>query len=70
MVKMTVNAKKIKIFKIANRKGYAANYKNYLTEGRLVSESYQRMVKALRRNGFEVKNPPKDIKKLIVSFKK
>ncbi|MCF7887411.1 MAG: hypothetical protein K9L71_03250 [Candidatus Omnitrophica bacterium] len=66
---MKVNARKIKIFKIANRKGYAAIYKNYLTEGRLVSESYQRMVKALRRNGFEVINAPKDIKELILSFK-
>lgn len=66
---MEVDAKKIKIFKIANRKGYAAICKNYLTEGRLVSESYQRMVKALKRNGIRVKNQPSDIRKLVVTFK-
>lgn len=64
---MEIAAKKIKIFKIANRKGYAAIYKNYLTEGRIISESYQRMVKALKRNGITVKNPPKDIRKLIIN---
>ncbi|MFO8052846.1 MAG: hypothetical protein R6U54_02655 [Candidatus Omnitrophota bacterium] len=65
---MEINAKKIKIFKIANRRGYAATFKNYLTEGRLVSKSYQRMVKALKRNGIKVKNQPKDIRKLVISF--
>ncbi|MCF7874173.1 MAG: hypothetical protein K9L84_04520 [Candidatus Omnitrophica bacterium] len=66
---MEITAKKIKIFKIANRKGYAAICKNYLTEGKLISESYQRMVKALKRNQVRVKNQPKDIKELLVSFK-
>jgi hypothetical protein len=66
---MEVGAKKIKIFKIANRKGYAAICKNYLTEGRLVSESYQRIIKALKRDGIRVKNQPKDIRELVVSFK-
>ncbi|MCF7887358.1 MAG: hypothetical protein K9L71_02965 [Candidatus Omnitrophica bacterium] len=60
---MEVDAKRVKIFKIANRKGYTALCKNYLTEGRLVSESYQRMIKALKRNGIRVKNQPKDIRK-------
>lgn len=66
---MEIAAKKIKIFKIANRKGYAAICKNYLTEGRIISESYQRMAKALKRNGITIKNPPKDIRKLVVTCK-
>jgi hypothetical protein len=39
----------VKIFKIRNRSGYAAIYKNNLTEGRSAAEAYDRMVKAAKR---------------------
>ena len=42
--------RKMKIFKIRNRTGYAALYKNNLTEGRSREEAYCRMLKAARRN--------------------
>jgi len=38
-----------KIFKIKNRKGYAAICADCLTEGKSSQEAYDRMVKALRR---------------------
>jgi len=38
-------------FKIKNRKGYAATCAGHLTEGKTISEAYDRMVKALRRTG-------------------
>jgi hypothetical protein len=40
---------KIKIFKIKNRKGYAALCDNHLTEGKTPAEARDRMEKALRR---------------------
>jgi len=40
---------KIKIFKITNRKGYAAICLNNLTEGKTPQQAKERMVKALRR---------------------
>ena len=39
----------IKIFKIKNRKGYAAVCANHLTEGKTPLEARDRMEKALRR---------------------
>lgn len=39
----------VQIFKIKNRKGYAAVCCGHLTEGSSAQEAYQRMVKALRR---------------------
>ncbi len=44
----------VAIFRIANRKGFAAIAKNNLTEGRTVWQAYSRLVKACRRNGFEL----------------
>lgn len=41
---------KVQIFKIKNRKGYAAVCFNHLTEGASAQEAYERMVKALRRS--------------------
>jgi hypothetical protein len=41
--------KGVKIFKIRNRSGYAALYKNNLTEGRSAVQAYERMVKAAAR---------------------
>ena len=39
----------IKVFKIKNRKGYAALCDDYLTEGRSLQEAADRMQKALKR---------------------
>ena len=46
-----VSCRKVKLFKIGNRKGYACIFANNLTEGRTPLQAYQRMVKALRRCG-------------------
>lgn len=40
---------KVNIFKIKNRKGYAAICFDHLTEGKTQQEAFERMVKALRR---------------------
>jgi hypothetical protein len=40
---------KVEIFKIRNRKGYAAICCEHLTEGKAPQEAYDRMVKAVRR---------------------
>jgi hypothetical protein len=39
----------VHIFKIKNRRGYAAVCCDHLTEGASVQEAYDRMVKAVRR---------------------
>ena len=44
----------VTIFRIANRKGFATIAKNNLTEGRTVYQAYSRLVKACRRNGYEL----------------
>ncbi|MDD5409451.1 MAG: hypothetical protein PHC71_05115 [Candidatus Omnitrophica bacterium] len=41
---------KVQIFKIKNRKGYAAVCFDHLTEGKSVQEAYERMAKAIRRS--------------------
>ena len=41
---------KVEIFRIKNRKGYAAVCFEHLTEGASAQEAYERMVKALRRS--------------------
>ena len=49
-----LSMKDVRFFKIANRTGYAAIAKNNLTEGRTVAQAYSRLIKACRRNGFEL----------------
>ena len=44
-----MNGKEVKVFKIKNRKGYAAVCCDHLTEGKTHQEAYARMKKALRR---------------------
>lgn len=44
-----LDRKKLKVFKIRNRTGYAALYQNNLTEGRSVAEVLARMIKAVKR---------------------
>ena len=46
---MELKKSKVKIFKIRNRKGYAALYQNNLTEGRSADMAFARMAKAVRR---------------------
>ena len=43
---------RVKIFSIANRKGYAALCGLNLTEGATPLQTYQRMQKAVKRTGF------------------
>jgi hypothetical protein len=44
----------ITVFKLANRRGYAAIARNCLTEGRSIPQAYGRLAKACRRRGFEL----------------
>ena len=63
---MEVNVQKVKIFKIKNRKGYAAVCLNHLTEGKTVFQTYGRMIKALKRSGhFLMALDARTVKKLI-----
>ena len=45
---------KVGIFKIRNRRGYAALCMNHLTEGGTPAQAFERMVKAVRRSGWEL----------------
>jgi len=46
---MNIGKCSVKIFKIKNRRGYAAICDNHLTEGKSSQEASARMAKALRR---------------------
>ena len=46
---MKIGSKTVTIFKIKNRKGYAAICCGCLTEGKTEHEAYARMVKAVSR---------------------
>lgn len=46
---------RVKIFKIANRRGYAAVCMSNLTEGNSPAQAFERMAKAVRRAGYELK---------------
>lgn len=47
---MRIGRKGVKIFKIRNRKGYAAICDGNLTEGRSIPAVLSRMIKAVRRS--------------------
>ncbi|MBD3245472.1 MAG: hypothetical protein GF333_00490 [Candidatus Omnitrophica bacterium] len=64
---MEITARKVKIFKIKNRKGYAAVCRNYLTEGRTCAQAYERMEKALRRNGIALTRAPRTLNSLLTN---
>ncbi len=49
-----LSVRDVTFLKIANRKGYAAICKNHLCEGRTVYQAYSRLVKAVRRNAYEL----------------
>jgi len=64
----TISAAKAKIFKIANRRGYAAICSNNLTEGKTTYQAYLRLMKALRRNGYALpKLSSNRISRLVVA---
>ncbi|MBN3040370.1 MAG: hypothetical protein JW867_04520 [Candidatus Omnitrophica bacterium] len=65
---MKINASKIKIFRIKNRKGYGAVCNGHLTEGRTLNQVYDRMLKALRRSKIEVNGRVSDLKRLVKQF--
>ena len=44
-----LDSKKLQVFKIRNRGGYAAVYRNNLTEGRTSAQAVSRMLKAVGR---------------------
>lgn len=46
---MRIGSLEVKVFKIKNRRGYAAICCDNLTEGASVQQAYDRMVKAVRR---------------------
>jgi len=46
---MDIKGIKVKIFKIKNRRGYAAVCAGHLTEGKSPAQAHERMIKALRR---------------------
>ena len=50
-----LSSSKVNIFKIKNRRGYAAICMNNLTEGNTPVQAFSRMVKAVKRAGFELR---------------
>ena len=50
-----LQASKVTIFKIKNRRGYAAVCMNNLTEGSSPVQAFFRMTKAVKRAGFELR---------------
>ncbi|MCP4652242.1 MAG: hypothetical protein GY858_02510 [Candidatus Omnitrophica bacterium] len=64
----TVPHKKVKVFKMKNRKGYGCICLDNLTEGKTPLQACDRMVKALRRGGYQLKEIDVIMaKKLVVS---
>lgn len=49
-----LSVREVWAFKLANRRGFATIVKNNLTEGRSVAQAYSRLVKALKRAGYEL----------------
>jgi len=46
----------VTIFKIRNRRGYAAICLDNLTEGRTAEQAYRRLLYPLRRQGYELED--------------
>lgn len=46
---MQIGERQVTIFKVQNRRGYAAVCDDHLTEGDTTDEAYDRMVKAISR---------------------
>jgi len=64
---MGIDARRLKIFKIKNRRGYACIFSNHLTEGKSIVEAYDRMLKALRRSKIKVNTNISNLKKLLTT---
>ena len=65
-----VSYKRVKIFRIANRRGYAAMCLNRLTEGRTPYQAYLRMKKALKRGGLSLRElKASSVSRLVTSGK-
>ena len=47
-----LSRREVEIFKLANRRGFAAIARKNLTEGRTVAQAYSRLVKACKRAGY------------------
>ena len=45
---------KVDIFKLKNRRGFAAIWSGHLTEGKSPVQAFQRMAKAVKRSGYEL----------------
>ena len=55
-----LSSKQVNIFKLKNRRGFAALCMKHLTEGRSPFQAFERMVKAVKRSGYQLAgNPPK-----------
>ena len=55
-----ISPQQVNIFRLKNRRGFAAPCRNHLTEGRSPVQAFERMVKAVKRSGFQLAgNPPK-----------
>ena len=52
---MEIGKFNVKIFKMKNRRGYAALCNDCITEGATKNEAYDRMVKAIRRTTNKLK---------------
>lgn len=61
-----ISAGQVKIFKIMNRRGYAAICQNNLTEGSSPFQAYARMEKALKRKGGQLAKIAADKAKKLV----
>ena len=66
---MRISLKKVKIFKIKNRKGYGCVCMNNLTEGKTSLEAYSRMIKAVKRSGDTLDDlGVNDLKKMVINI--
>lgn len=58
-----LRAGKVSIFKIKNRRGYAALCMQNLTEGNTPNQAFERMVKAVKRSGYDLSGKAPKAKK-------
>ena len=49
-----IHSSKVKIYKLKNRRGYAAMCLNNLTEGRTAAEAFSRLTNPLKRMGLQL----------------
>ena len=56
---MKIGNLQVKVFKIRNRRGYAAVCDGHLTEGNTIQQTYDRMVKAVRRTAKKPARTPR-----------